>query len=87
MTTDTITQLRELLAVVGPMVENPVLTDGPEPRVEFDSLHLGDEGPKEHHWDLSVPEALMLLTGLVDGANYVMSLQLMAAERDRLGLN
>lgn len=80
-------QVREAFAILGPTVENAVITNTAEPRVLFDMLHLADEGNTVRHWDLTPAEALLLLTGVIDGANYVINLQQLADERERSGLN
>ena len=80
-TAATLAQLRTVLATLGPMVENTVITNTPEPRVLFDMLHTSDDSVSVRHWDLTVPEALLLLTGAIDGANYVMQLKDIADER------
>jgi hypothetical protein len=86
-TTDPVAEVRMLFAILGPTIENAVITNTTVPRVLFDMLHLGDAGPEVRHWDLTVPDAVLLLTGVVDGANYVMQLQQLADERERNGLN
>lgn len=83
MTVAPIDQVRTALAILGPTVKNPVITNTPEPRVLFDMLHLSDEGNTVRHWDLTVPDALLLLTGAIDGANYTMQLMAMADEREQ----
>jgi hypothetical protein len=81
--TDPADEVRTALAILGPMAENAVVTNTPEPRVLFDMLHLSDDGTKVRHWDLPVGEALLLLTGAIDGANYTMQLVAMGEERTR----
>jgi hypothetical protein len=83
MTADLTTQVRTAIATLGPMVENPVITNTPESRVLFDMLHLTDDEVVLRHWDLPLSEALLLLTGAVDGAHYVMQLSRLADERGR----
>lgn len=87
MPADVLAQVREALTILGPTIENAVITNTAEPRVLFDMLHLADGGNIVRHWDLTPNEALLLLTGVIDGANYVINLQRLADERDRLGLN